>query len=281
MAVVKIRPGYLISLKTSIQGGPRYTHNPLESSAASSDGPEIEKFITTKTTEDPEEYKRAVKLRGKARGLVESVLIPSDFGLLCLKAKKERYDEALKEAKEYIEFFNNTSRTCHIAIRSIAGEIVESDTEANQSIVGELRDLLTTVQNGVTEMDVKKIRAAADKLKDVGAMLDEDNQRKVVGAVKEAREVANQIAKMARKKATDIGDYVQTIKLKAVDEARFTFLDMDGPAEVSGDALPMAPGRVLDIEPEAKVEASDDNADDASNDMKMVAASGDVRKLDL
>ena len=61
--------------------------------------------------------------------------------------------------------------------------------------------------------------------------------------------------------------------VKAIEEARFSFLDMDTPTKPEGEALPVAETRALDIDEPTTV-ASDE-------DLKMVAGPADDRKLDL
>jgi hypothetical protein len=291
MATVKLRPGYLVSLKSKIEGGPKYTHKEIETDAPT-DGPSVEKFMTTKVTEDPEEYARAVKVRGKARGIVQGMCIPSDFGLLCPTAKKNELDDAVREAKERASYFNATSKTCHVSIYVITGQIAESDNEASAAISSEMRGLMEEMQAGINETDVERIRAAASAAKKVGAMLDADTGRKVSAAVEEAREVAKQITKKLLAKGEDAAAFVQGIKLKAISEARFAFLDFEEPAKKPlGEqlSLPVVAPRGLDLETNdaddnstAEVGSISASEADPSNDMKMVAGPmGDVRKLEL
>jgi hypothetical protein len=283
MSVVKLRPGYLVSLKTRIYGGPKYTHAPIDTDAAPTEGATVEKFLTTKITEDPEEYARAVKVRGKAGSLVRSECIPSDFGLLCPTAKKSVLDDAIKEAKATAAYFNDTSKTCHVSVFVITGEVAESDTEAAAAISSELRDLMETMQVGIGEANVQKIRDAADKAKKLGAMLDADTGKKVAAAIAEARDVAKQIVKKLTTNGEDAAEFVQSVKLKALEEARFAFLDLDGEAEAGEKLSPVeARGLDLDAEPVAEHASSDDaQADDPSNDLKMVAAGAGTGKYDL
>jgi histone H3/H4 len=253
MATVTMRPCHLVVIRTNVEGGPKYTHEPISSTEGGEDAPAIKKFLTTAITQDPEEYKRANQVRGKARGIVESECIAANvFGHILPLTKKAALDAATKEAEELVAYFNATSKTCHVSLYVTTGLIAESDEKATAAMASEMRGIMEQMRAGIETADVQKIRDAANAAKQAGAALDDDTSRKVSAAVEEVREVAKQIAKKLTKKATDIAEFVQTVQLKALNEARFSFLDMDGPAEVKGEELPVVAARALDIEDDDK-----------------------------
>ena len=82
-----LRPGLLVSLRTSIKGNVRYFTTELEKEHITEEGEERARWETERTVRDPEEQKRALKARSLARSAVQTVCSHSDFGLLCLVRK--------------------------------------------------------------------------------------------------------------------------------------------------------------------------------------------------
>lgn len=286
MSVTTLKPGLLVSLKTSLEGGVQYTRTDLNADKERGDGAAVERWETVKVTTDPEEHARATKVRGKVSSIIRSVCSHSAFGLLCPVSREEELDKAIAEARELTNYFNESASTVHLSVYVLKGRIAESDSEAARAISGELRDLLTGMQEGIAEADVEKIREAANKAKKLGGMLDESAGRKVSAAIEEAREVAREIVKKATKKGEDVGAYVASVKAKAIEEARFSFLDLEETKKPEGGEggaplLPVAAPRALDIDDETTTVEDEPSETDPSNDLKMVAASGDSRKLDL
>jgi len=284
MATVTMRPCYLVVIRTEVEGGPKYTHEPISSTEGGEDTPAVKKFLTTAITQDPEEYKRANQVRGKARGIVESECLASNvFGHILPLTKKDALDAAVKEAEERIEYFNAGSKTCHISLHVTTGMIAESDEKATKAMAAEMRGIMESIEAGISEADVKKIRAGADAAKEAGAALDEATSRKVTAAVEEVRSIANQIAKKLVRKATDTAEFVQKVQLKAFKEARFSFLDFEEPKKPMGAqlALPVSTPRALDMDEAPEVYGDKSDAD-PSNDLKMVAGPvNGARKLDF
>jgi hypothetical protein len=236
-----LRPGILVSLKTQISGGTLYERVDLEHET-SDDGRDKAKWETTRYIEDPAEYERGVKIRSKARGLIERACSKTAFGLLCPESKESSLDEAIGEAQKIVTSFNESAQHSTVRVYVIRGRIASSDEEAARAIASEVRDLLTQMESGVATVDVEKIREAANKAKRLGAVLEESQALKVNEAVAAAREAATAIVK----RVTKNGELAETViaelrgQTAAIETARFAFLDTDDetvPAP-AGEELP-------------------------------------------
>lgn len=249
-----LRPGILVSLSTHLYGGVQ--RDVVErDSKVEDDGARVERRETVTTTEDPEEYARGIKVRSKIGSLIRAVCTKSNFGLLCPMAKEAALDEAVKEAHALENAFNSAAKLSRVSFYIMKGYVAESDTEAARAIASEIRGLLETMQEGVSEGDVKKIRDAANDAKDIGKMLDEEAGKKVAAAIEEARKAAREIVKRVGRDGEDKAAVIASIKLEALDGARFAFLDVSEEQEVAGEALPTSTPRALDMsesEPEER-----------------------------
>lgn len=270
MPVTTLKPGLLVSLKTALRGGVQYTRVDIENRTEGD--AKRERWETTKVVSDKEEHDRATKLRSKAGSMVRSVCVPSAFGYICPVAREEDLDKAILEAQEMIKLFNESAVTCRVSMYTLKGRIAETDDEAARAINSELRELLDEMKDGIKEADPKRIRDAAAQAKKMGTMLDEQTALKVTRAVEEAREVAKAIVKKLTDKTEDLADYVQTVKLNAISNARFTFLDTE---EQTGEAVELpAPVRAIDTADEPKDE-------DDGPSVKASSYDGKQRNLDL
>lgn len=245
MSTITLKPGLLVSLHTRMEGGVRYTRVDLDADKAA-EGESVERWETTKVVEDPAEHETATKVRGKCGSIIRSVCTHSAFGLLCAADKENALDEAIREARERADLFNASAKTVHISVYVLKGRIAESDQEAARAISSELQELMTELKLGVDSANVERIREAASKAKKIGAMLDADAGRKVSEAVEEARAVAREMVKKLVA-GEEVADYLKTVKLTAIDEARGAFLDLDEAKPI--EALPETP-RGLDFSAE-------------------------------
>src|SRR6516165_9924474 len=100
-----LRPGLLVSLKTSIRGNVKYDATVLEGEHFTADGAMEKRWETTKHIADPAEHERAVKARSKAAATVRGVCSHSAFGLLCPENRTAKLDEAIAEARRIADEF--------------------------------------------------------------------------------------------------------------------------------------------------------------------------------
>lgn len=242
MNVSTLRPGLLVSVKTSVRGNVTYDRRDIVV------GDSFAKWETERKIADAAEHEAATKTRSKAVHAIRRVCSTSAFGLLCPEAAAADLDKAIAEAKQEVEAFNATAKLTRIGLYVIAGRVAADDVEAMRAINSELSDLLEDMQEGVANLDVKKIREAANKARGMGQMLSDDAQIRVEKAIKTARDAARQIAKAGEQAAQE----VDTRAIRLIKEARTAFLDLDQAGEV---AAPKAEGRALDLTPTESVKA--------------------------
>ena len=235
-----LRPGLLVSMQTSIKGNTHYRTQEIESEHETETGGIRARWETTKEIADREEHERAIKQRTKIRGLILSVCSQSAFGLLCPNSKEAELREAISQARALTEEFNATANMSRMSVNVIYGRIAQDDVEAIRAITGEIRSLMEDMQQGVKAMDVKVIRDAANKAKQVGEMLSPEAKGRLEVAIEAARKAARKIAKSGETAANEIDR--QTIA--KIDMARTSFLDIDIQEAM---AEPQMSARVVDF----------------------------------
>lgn len=243
-----IRPGLLVSLKTSIRGNVRYETRDVEAQHLTPAGEERATWETTRNIEDPDEHKQAVVVRGKARSMITAVCSNSSFGQLCPESRAMQLSEAIEDAQQMIAEFNRTSRLSRVALYVIAGRIAPDDVEAVRAINSEMRDLLADMERGLKNLDVEAVRNAANKAKQVGEMLSPDAQERIKDAIATARSAARRIVKAGEAASLEI----DTAVLRKLTTARTAFLDVgEDDIEISS---PTETGRAIDLPPMVEVE---------------------------
>lgn len=243
-----LRPGLLVSLKTSISGNVDYTKTVIEEEYTNAAGQLIGSWQTDKIVFDAAEQEAAIKVRSKARSLLTSVCARSDFGLLCPESKQGDLEAAIKAARDLCDTFNMTAKLTTISFYTITGRIAADDVEAVRAINSEVRSLLDDMQQGITKLDVEAVRAAAAKAKQLGSMLSPEAQERIQGAIDAVRATAKKMIKAGDQAATEI----DAATLAKLAEARTAFLDLDGATEL---VHPDAEARAIDLDPSVIVVA--------------------------
>lgn len=243
-----LRPGLLVSLKTSIKGNVAYRKAIIDAAHIVDDGAEQERWETERTITDPVEYEAARKARSKAAGAIRAICAHSAFGMLCPESAAEELEAAIRKATEIADEFNEGAALTRISVNVLTGRIAPDDVEAVKAINSELRDFLEDMERGVRNLDVKVIREAATRAKEIGAMLSPDAAARVQIAVDAARMAAKRIVQAGDQAAAEI----DMRAVRAITEARTAFLDLDGGAEV---AAPAPEQRALDLTPAAAIAA--------------------------
>lgn len=240
-----LRPGFLVSLKTSTRGNVDYRKTPLKTETRP-DGSKLTEWETTRIIIDPVEHEAGQKARAKARSVVASVCKATAFGMLCPTTDAEDLEKAISEARKTCAEFNAGSKLTKIGVYVLSGRIESNDAEAVKAINSEVADLMRTMEEGIANLDVKAVRDAAAKLKDVGAMLPPIGEATVKIAIDTARSVARQIVKAGETASQE----VDRAAIRKIAEQRTAFLDMDG-GEVDV-AMPQGEGRALDLAPQGE-----------------------------
>lgn len=244
MQTSTLRPGLLVSLKTSITGNISYRTRDIEAQHIAEDGAARARWETERTIADLAEHEEAVKVRGKCRSLITATCAASSFGLLCPDGATDRLDEAVAEAQRMAAGFNATARLSRIGVYVIAGRIAPDDLEAVRAINSEVRELLADMERGLQNLDVKTVREAANKARAIGTMLSPAAAERIQVAIETARSAARRIVKAAEIGAAEI----DRAAIRKITESRTAFLDVDG--EAAPITVPTATGRALDLTPE-------------------------------
>ena len=187
-----LRPGLLVSLKSSVAGNVSYTRRDLESEI-SKDGKAQAKWETERTITDVEEHEKAIKARNKARMTITRICSQSAFGLLCPEPAEAELEAAIAEARQITDAFNAEAKLSRVSLYVITGRIAPDDVEAVRAINSEVRELLDDMREGLQNLDVKAVREAASKAKSIGAMLSPDAAARIQIAIEAARTSARRI----------------------------------------------------------------------------------------
>lgn len=233
MQTSTLRPGLLVSLKTSTRGNVSYEKRDLENFEESDGKIEHKKWETSRTISDLEEWERAKKARSAASVAIRKVCAWSAFGLLCPESDKEDLEAAIKEARQIVEEFNETADLTRVHIFVMVGKIAADDVEAVRAINSEVRDLMRDMTDGLKNLDVKTVRDAAQKAKSLGQMLTPEAEGRVMKAVELAREAAKKIVKAGEEGAVEIDKRA----IRKITEQRNSFLDLDEPVEMQKPAV--------------------------------------------
>lgn len=234
-----LRPGLLVSLKTSIRGNVSYQRRDL-AHKRTKEG-DLAKWETERVIADPDEHRRAGEARTQARIAVARPCANSAFGLLCPEDRAAELEAAIVEARKIAEDFNANAKLTRISVYVITGRIAQDDVEAVRAINSEVRDLLKDMESGLKNLDVKTVREAANKAMNVGKMLSDEANDKIQIAIDAARSAARRIVKAGDQVAMEI----DTQTIKTIKRQRTAFLDLDDANEV---AAPKAKARAVDLE---------------------------------
>jgi hypothetical protein len=243
-----LRPGLLVSLKTSVVGNVKYRKHTLDASdAPAEEGSSVARWETERTIADVAEHEASQQTRSKAQALVRGKCTLSAFGLLCPEDKEGELDAAIEEANKLVAEFNKTAKLARIAIYVIKGRIAADDVQAVKAINSELNDLMIKMQEAMQNLDVKGIRDAANRARSVSNMVTGDVLARASIAIQTAREFATKIVK-----AGEIGSIeVDRIAVDKITSMRMAFLDLDDTTNNTVAAMAPEVG-TFDLEPAKK-----------------------------
>jgi len=242
-----IRPGLLVALKTTVTGGVIYTKVDLEADHEVESGVRVARWETTRETTDADEHQAAIVARGQIRSLIASKCCNSAFGLLCPEDAKDDLDAAIADARKIADAHNERAQVTRVEFRVLAGRIAQSDEQAAAAIASEVRDLLGDMEASVRRADPKAIRDAASAARKLSGMLNTDAAAKVSAAIDEVRKVAREIVRRVEKAGETAASVVDSIQLDAIENARFSVLDIESSdeqmiaIEVQAPAIDLAP----------------------------------------
>lgn len=230
-----IRPGLLVSFKTTVRGGVTYDKREIEAEHSVDTGALVARWETTREIADPAEHEAAISTRSKIRVVLLRHCCVSSFGYLCPEPNEARLAEAIEEAQRLADEHNGKARSTRVEFGLIMGRIADSDEQAVRAIGGEVRDLIEAMERGVRAADPDAIREAANRARAVAGMLSPDAQRKVSDAIKEVRSIAREIVRRVEKAGETAAQVVDGVKLDALTAARFAVLDIEPAAQQPDD----------------------------------------------
>jgi hypothetical protein len=256
-----IRPGLLVSLKTSVRGGVTYQQRMLDPDHLEG-AARVAKWETTREIADAEEHEKAVIARGRCRTVISRVCCPSTFGLLCPQSNEDKLFDAVDEAQEIARTYNRSARFTRLEVFVITGRIADSDEQAAKAIGSEVRDLIAAMEEGVRKASPEVIREAANKARALAGMLSSDAQTKVTAAIAEVRAIASDIVRRVEKAGEVAADVVRDVKLEKLQNARFAVLDLteidtgdDQPAPIAGRSIDLDPDDEASVPPQVAAPA--------------------------
>ena len=260
-----LRPGLLVSLKTSLKGNVKYSTNTLEYDHYKEDGSRLARWETERTVTDPAEHEAGIKARSLARSKIQCVCANSAFGLLCPESKAAELEAAVREARYIVNQFNATAQLTQLTFNIIAGKVAPDDVEAIKAINSEMSDLLAAMAEGLANLDVQKVRDAANKARSVGAMLTDSAKAEVQAAIDVARKTARQIVLASEEGTAEI----DRASIRKVLEARTGFLDLeDEGQDVVETPQPVARTVDVDFESDTGFQADESEAYPGQNAWK-------------
>jgi hypothetical protein len=243
-----MRPGLLVSLKTSISGNINYNRRELEHETKKT-GEEFARWETERTIADPQEHDKAVDARCAARSAITRICTNTAFGLLCPEDRADELEKAVQAARDIADTFNSEAKLSRLGVYVITGRIAQDDVEAVRAINSEVRDLLRDMSEGLKNLDVKAVRAAANKAKSIGAMLSPDAAARIQIAIDAARSSAKQMVKAGEQVSMEIDN----VSIRKITEQRTAFLDIDESKQI---AKPKSAARAVDLTQQVQPKSS-------------------------
>jgi peptidyl-tRNA hydrolase len=250
MKTQTLKPGLLVALSVRMSGG--ITYDRVDISEVSEGGTLIRKWQTTSTIIDQAEYEAAGKRRDDIRGIIKKCCLQTAFGLICTLDKQPQLEAAIDQARAEAAGWNATASYNKIAVDVLPAIIARDSEAAAKAITSEVRDLLQEMRTAVQAAAPDEIKKACTKAKAIGQMLSESLQEDVDKAIAQARSIARRIVQRVEKEGAKAAEVLAECNTAAIDQARFTFLQLapeDAPALDSGDTMPAAdPQQFADLD---------------------------------
>lgn len=220
-----IRPGLLVSVKSTVAGGVSYQREDLAADPEA-EGASVTVWKTKRVIDDPVEHEAATKCRSAALAMIRRCCASTSFGLLCPTDQEGALDAAIKGARALVEEFNDTATRTRVAVFALKGRVASNDAEAARAITDEIAGLVTAMSTGINEFDPKKIKEAANKARELSGMLSEGRQEKIGAAIEQARKAARTIVKRIEKEGEARELVMLDIQRGQIESARIAFLDL-------------------------------------------------------
>lgn len=235
-----IRPGLLVSVKSTVVGGVSYQRIDLDTDLPPEEGKEVTRWETKKIVDDKAEHERAVKVRSKALAEIRKECSRTSFGLLCPADQEGALDAAIVKARRMVDEHNETATHTRVGIYALKGRVASDDAEAARAITQEIGTLVQQMDAGIKTFDPETIREAANRARELSSMLSDEKRTKLDAAIAQARAAARTIVQRVVKESEARETVLLDIQRGQIESARIAFLDM------SGDSQPMEASPVID-----------------------------------
>lgn len=232
-----IRPGLLVSVKSTVVGGVSYQREDLAADKAE-EGQEVTEWKTKRIIEDKTEHEAAVKCRSTALAMIRKCCSSTSFGLLCPADQEGALDAAIAAARKLVDAHNDSAAHTRVGVYALKGRVASDDAEAARAITEEVASLVTRMDAGIKAFDPKAIREAADRAREISGMLSEEKQSKISAAIAQARAAARTIVKRIEKEGETRETVLLDIQRGQIESARIAFLDLSGDGAHTGEAMP-------------------------------------------
>lgn len=233
-----IRPGLLVSVKSTVVGGVSYQRIDLDSDAPAEEGKELTRWETRRVIDDVAEHKSATQVRTNALALIKRCCSTTSFGLLCPADQEGALDAAIAKARQLVDAHNAVSKTTRVGVYALKGRVASDDAEAARAITSEISVLVAAMDAGIKAFDPDAIRSAANRARELSGMLSEEKSAKVDAAIDQARKAARTIVARVQKEGESRATVLLDIQRGQIESARIAFLDMSGDEGPAAEARP-------------------------------------------
>lgn len=265
-----IRPGLLVSVKSTVVGGVSYQRIDLDAEGWPVDkGQEVTRWETRRVIEDAAEHEAATKVRSKALAEIRKVCSSTSFGLLCPNEQEGALDAAVAAARRMVDEHNGVAKHTRVGVYVLKGRVASDDAEAARAITEEISTLVSKMDAGIKSFDPKAIREAADRARELSGMLSEEKQEKLSAAIAQARAAARTIVKRIEKEGETRETVLLDIQRGQIESARIAFLDLSddaAPSDASAPAVNLQRFADLDLETVGDAKARVIGLEDTEND---------------
>lgn len=242
-----IRPGLLVSLKTTIVGGVSYQRIDLDTDKPVESGMEVTRWETRRVIEDKAEHDAATKCRSTATALINKECSNTSFGRLCPTDQEGALDAAIARARKLVDDHNATAKHTRIGIFVLKGRVASDDAEAARAITQEIGELVQKMDAGIKAFDPEAIRDAANRAREISSLLSDEKKTKIDGAIAQARKAAREITRRIEVDAEERAVVLADIQRGQIESARIAFLDLSEDAPTEKASAPVS-ARQVDID---------------------------------
>lgn len=201
-----LQPGsVLLAISTSIVGGISLEYSERRTWETAQGV--AEQWETTRIVTDPAEHAEAVKRRSDASGALRKLCALTPFGPVCPGDRSAELSAASAEAREIVDRFNATSRTCRIRFSVLLGTIDASGSEAVRAVAEEVTRLVYDIAKYTEDANIDLIREVCNRAKQVEKLLKDGPEKEALSvAVDAARELATTKKKIEKRGADATDD---------------------------------------------------------------------------